>query len=745
MYQTPARTADLRRDIEELQRPGLQGLCMAAMIVSWIWIAMLGARVRYDVSTEVAALWPGVWLSMACGLSLLLRRAPLGFRIWVFLVGLIGCFTLGYHVQRLPWWFYAQCLTVSLAGVLSGTRQAFACAIIGTLGAGLLVRGGYHEASALQVLPAIGLMWATAATSWLSARNLHTALTWAMHSQEQAWQTTREVQRRRGELRRAVESLELANGLLQRTTRELDNARQVAEEASRAKARFVANVSHELRTPLNIIVGFAEMLCTLPETYGDLAWPQAARQDLFAIWRNAEHLLGMMDDVLDLAQIEVARLPVIPEPTDLGQLVPDAVELCSSVIESAGLELRLVLPEDTPLVDVDRARIRQVILNLVNNAVRFTQQGYIEVGVEADDDEVMVYVRDTGQGIPEEKIESIFGEFEQVDTSLRRPHQGAGLGLAICKQFVQLHGGRIWAESQVGVGSIFRFVLPVRSALRGLPSLHRHRPLSRAAQSLPSVVVLCAQARLTRLLQRRMEGLEVRTAATVAEAARLVHSMHPAAALVVADGTELAAARNQARALLEETAPFDLPTLVCTLPTEGLASEALGVGGFLIKPVTHDDVVDAVRRHSGNPRRILVVDDDRDMLRLLTRILSHAWPACDVFTAASGQEAIELAKRCPDLVMLDLSMPGVTGMDVIEELRADPTTSGIPVVVITARSIAEDVAASRKGELHLLRASSLSAGELAMVLRAIADRLAPQYAAKPRGEARRGSPGVARA
>jgi CheY-like chemotaxis protein len=259
------------------------------------------------------------------------------------------------------------------------------------------------------------------------------------------------------------------------------------------------------------------------------------------------------------------------------------------------------------------------------------------------------------------------------------------------------------------------------------------------------MVVLCSRARVSRFLQRRIEGLELQTAKTVAEAAHLVDDLHPAAALVVADGTELTGARNQARALIEEIAPFDLPTIVCTLPTEGLASEVLGVGGFLIKPVSHGDVIDAIRRHSEHPRRLLVADDDRDMLRLLVRILAHEWETCEILTATSGREALGLAKQRPEVVLLDLSMPGVTGMDVIQQLRADPETSSIPIIVITARSIAEDVAALRKGEVSILKASSLSAGELARLSLAIAGCLAPQYTARSRGRARQDSFGAARA
>jgi len=266
MRQNLTNTSNLRKDIEELQRPGLIGLCIGGIAVSWIWIAIIGSTIRYDMSAEVAALWPPLWLMSSCALALILKRLPLNLRIWILLIGLFGCFILGYYSYPSAFWFYMHCLAVSLAGVLAGSRHAFACALLGTSVAVVLLGASDQEANALQIWPAIGLMWVMALTSWLSARNLHTALTWAMQSQELAWQTTREVQRRRGELRRAVESLEVTHGLLQRTTRELAVARQAAEQASTAKARFVANVSHELRTPLNIIVGFDEMLCTLPET-----------------------------------------------------------------------------------------------------------------------------------------------------------------------------------------------------------------------------------------------------------------------------------------------------------------------------------------------------------------------------------------------------------------------------------------------------------------------------------------------
>jgi CheY-like chemotaxis protein len=525
----------------------------------------------------------------------------------------------------------------------------------------------------------------------------------------------------------------------------LEAARLEAEEARRIKSRFVANISHELRTPLNIIVGFAEMLCTSPEVYGSFDWPPSLREDLLAIWRNAEHLLNMVDDVLDLAQVEAARLPITPELTDLNQLIRETLVAASALLRHSPLDLRVALTAKVPLLNLDRTRIRQVLLNLINNAVRFTEQGYIEVGSYLRDQEVVVYVRDTGPGIPAEKLETIFEEFEQVDTSIRRPHQGAGLGLAVSRQFIRLHAGRIWAESDLGGGSTFAFSLPLpgkKTAIQPLQPRRQGQPRGSYQEEEHRVVVLCRDPIAVRLLERHLEGLALLAAGSPAEAAGLVKQWHPEAACIIVEGpSELVEAMAAAHELLDAVQPFDLTVVVCSLPTERGASLALGVAELLVKPVTQAEIVAAIKRLSPEPSRVLVVDDEPDMLRLLARVIRREWRQAEVLAATSGEAAIALLPRRPDLILLDLLMPGMTGAEVLNVLRSNRETASIPVVVITARGPAQDLQVLRRGELRVIRNSSLSATELVRLLNLLTKALPPHYLSGAPG--RPGTPAVA--
>lgn len=725
------------RELEELRRPGLQGLSLAAMVVSWVWVLLVGRSIQWEIPSEALTALPPVLLFLSAALALAAHRLPTDLRCAIFLAGLTGTFVLAYRIQPAVGWLYGQVLVVTAAGPLASTSVTFAVSLLLTAGTAWNCQTVPGVGHWLNLLPPLGLLWATAITAWLSAQNLYTALGWALASQARAWQTANEARERRGELRRTLDSLRVTQGILERTLQELEAARAEAEEARRVKSRFVANISHELRTPLNVIVGFAEILCTLPETYGELPWPSTLREDVLTIWRNAEHLLSMIDDVLDLAQIEASRLPVVPEPTDLRALILDALAGGRPLVEKAGLELRISLPESLPVLSLDRARIRQVLLNLMNNAARFTCQGFVEVGAKVTDQDVIVYVRDTGRGIPADKLEVIFSEFEQVDTSIRRPHQGVGLGLAISRHFVSLHGGRIWAESQVGKGSTFYFSLPlVPSAATVQPSRTEGWPRAQAGDGKErgTLVVLCSDPLVVRLLERYLEGLQVQAVQTVDEAARLVSERHPEAVLIASETTgDLPDAISQARALLAAVAPLDLPVVVCTFPTERHAGMALDVREFLIKPITQKDLVAAVDRLCGNPRRILIADDDPDMLRLLERIVRRTWPQVEVLTAASGDEALALIVQRPDCLLLDLLMPGKSGIDVLRELRARPETAEIPVAVITARGPVEELATVHKGELYLCRNTCFAAGELMRVLETVTRALPPRYAGVTRG------------
>ena len=720
----------LASEMDDLRRPVLRVLCCAALAVSSIWImVILMVHLRPPPLAVLAPPFLMFCASLGC---LTIRILPISGRAALLLLGLTGSLVLGYWASPSRDWLYALSLVVVMGGAAAGPVVSFATSAslsVLTLLSLFLVPGA---PSLAQVPAPLGLLWGSALISGLSSQSLYATLRWAVDSQARAWQTAEEVRIRRGELRRVLDSLRVTHGQLERTVRELEVARAVAEEAREIKSRFVANISHEFRTPLNIIVGFAEMLCTSPETYGGLTWSPLLREDIVSIWRNAEHLLKMVDDVLDLAQIEALRLPVLPEPVDLISVIQEALAMDDALLRDSCLELRVSLPENLPRLTVDPTRIRQVLLNLINNAVRFTHQGYLEVGAFLSGAEIVVYVRDTGEGIPPEKLETIFERFEQVDTSARRPHSGLGLGLAISRHLVRLHGGRIWAESELGKGSTFYFSLPYLEpgSQPRVPQLIR-TPADRApAAKNEAVVALCADPMAVRMLARHLEKLNVAGAESTAEAVALVHELHPLAILIVGDQQQ---ALTEARAVLDEMGALDVATIVCDFPTERQAGRALGVSDFLIKPITQRELAAAIKRLRTAPRRVLVVDDDPDMLRLLGRMTQQEWREAEVLLAASGEEAIRLASQLPDIVLLDLLMPGINGVEILGRLRSDPVTAGIPVVVITARTPAEDLAALRECEVHILRKRALAAGEMVRLIEALGTSLPPHYASAPTG------------
>jgi signal transduction histidine kinase len=235
--------------------------------------------------------------------------------------------------------------------------------------------------------------------------------------------------------------------------RELDNM----------KSAFLANMSHELRTPLNSILGFTQVI--MEGLDGPLTEVMAS--DLELIEKNGQHLLHLINDVLDLARIEAGRLSLSPEPTNIYSLVEDVMMINTSLIREKGLDMKLLAdPNKDWTVMIDRIRMRQILINLIGNAVKFTETGgiFIEIDSVLDETEVemlQVRIRDTGIGIPADKLEEIFEAFSQIDTSTTRKASGTGLGLPISRRLVEMHGGRLWAESRgIGKGSTFYLDLP---------------------------------------------------------------------------------------------------------------------------------------------------------------------------------------------------------------------------------------------------------------------------------------------
>ncbi len=269
-----------------------------------------------------------------------------------------------------------------------------------------------------------------------------------------------EAREKQGMLNELVKERTDANIQLARLNQLANHLRQIAEDERKIKEEFVAKVSHELRTPLNMIIGFCTILI---ESNGERLkrLPKSIVEDLEVILRNSQHLSRLINDILDLSQINAGQMAIVKEETDLPELIGEAVSSVQLLYESRNLYLRTDIQSALPKICCDRTRIVEVLLNLLSNAGRYTEQGGVTIRASKKEQSVEVQVIDTGIGIPKQKQERLFDPFYQVDGSIRRKYGGTGLGLSISKNIVELHNGRMWVESEEGEGTTFIFQLPI--------------------------------------------------------------------------------------------------------------------------------------------------------------------------------------------------------------------------------------------------------------------------------------------
>jgi DNA-binding response OmpR family regulator/anti-sigma regulatory factor (Ser/Thr protein kinase) len=382
------------------------------------------------------------------------------------------------------------------------------------------------------------------------------------------------------------------------------------------------------------------------------------------------------------------RMVVSPEPTEVVQVILEAVDTIRPLIEGKGLEMRVALEQEFPILYIDPTRVRQVLLNLLNNARRFTDQGSITVRAELEGGEVRVSVHDTGIGITPEDRGKIFEEFRQLDGSTTRQHNGVGLGLAISRQFVELHGGRMWVESEGrGRGSTFHFTLPVadeaqQAASPGPLSDTRISPLPPAGPP-KTLVVVDQDPRVEQLIQRRLEDYQVVRAEGVSQVPLMADRVRPRAVVVSASDGEGWESLGRLGPQLER---WDLPLILCPLVGDRQMGHSLGVADYLVKPVSRQTLLEALDQVGDGARRVLILDDDPRVVRLLSRMIRSRFQEYHIIRAYSGEDGlIKMRRRPPDLVLLDLMMPQVDGYTVLERMREDEALRDIPVVVVTAK------------------------------------------------------------
>ncbi len=356
---------------------------------------------------------------------------------------------------------FAAGIMISSRAPFQATQAAIALYLILLIGADWIgqPRPTWFEVIGL-LLFQIVLLLGAATLSWAAAYSVRGTISWAIDTAQKSERREQLLRDTQANLERTLIERDLLNEQLYRATIELEAARAAAEAAYRSKANFMATMSHELRTPLNIIIGFSTAMLEHPEMYGDVKIDEQVLMDIAEIRRSGQHLLGLINDILDLAKVEAGKLELNRTNLTLIPLLDETMRTAQALINDRPIQLRREYREPLPTVFADEVRVRQVLLNLVSNACKFTQSGEIAVGARADNDVVTLWVRDTGIGIAPADQERIFQQFEQVDNADTRHHAGTGLGLSICRWLVELHGGRMWVESELGKGSIFFFSLP---------------------------------------------------------------------------------------------------------------------------------------------------------------------------------------------------------------------------------------------------------------------------------------------
>ncbi|MEX1021258.1 MAG: ATP-binding protein [Litorilinea sp.] len=680
----------LQRALIELQADSVRAIAGCLGLVGYVWLMLI---VSPDSGYSVApAAWVGTFLLMggstfslwASGQWIQWSKHVL---IWSTLAS-VGCAALAWPGSATHYLFV---LPVIFAGVLFNWRTVvlatlasnvvlFALVIFGPAAESTATLQPLHEQLVWPAL-VVGL---AAFSSTLSTHNLFVALAWFAGAYEQAHRNERLAMEQQGELRRVLKALDESAYRVERANVMLTFARNQAEEARLLKQQFVQNISHELRTPLNMIVGFTELMVKSPEFYGD-ALPPMYQRDLGIVYRNATHLQTLVNDVLDLARIESAQMRFYPQEVAPGELVLDAVEMMRGLIESRGLAVEAHVPDALPTLAVDPIRIRQVLFNLLNNAARFTEQGTLRVELTAGKDELICSVQDSGPGIAPEDMVRIFDEFYQTDGSIRRRHGGVGLGLAICRQFVRMHGGRIWVESELGAGSTFYFSLPLESGvLREF-----HNPGQNAAtfsfgtrvQSV--VVVVTNNMAAAPLFHSQLGGARILLAASLEQGRALSQKTLPQAVVIDLACHDLTP--KNLEALAQEWQLPQIPFVGLALPNLNMMHE-LAVDSYLVKPISRQDLLDTLRSLGTAIDRILIIDDDRNFVRLLQRMLQNSARRYQVSAAYSGEEGLALVEHVrPDLVLVDMVMPGMHGREFVNRLHALPGFEDLRIVVISAQ------------------------------------------------------------
>jgi len=472
----------------------------------------------------------------------------------------------------------------------------------------------------------------------------------------------------------------------------IDNARsyELAQQAitemrelDRLKSQFLANMSHELRTPLNSIIGFSRVIIKgIDGPVTDLQ-----EQDLSAIYNSGQHLLRLINDILDLSKIDAGKMELAFDDVNIGELLQSVVPTVSGLLKDKQVKLAQNIEPNIPIVRADAMRLRQVLINLLSNAAKFTDEGTITISAAVESrpngqPEVVIKVTDTGAGIALEDRGKLFQPFSQVDASPTRKTGGTGLGLSISRRLVELHGGLIDVTSELGKGSTFFFTLPLPKVVE-----NRTRPDGRREEKV--VLAIDDDVQVISLYERFLQpqGYQVVSLTDPTQAVERAKQLKPYAITLDVmmpgrDGwTVLAELKN-------DPDTRDIPIIVCSILEEDEKGFSLGASDYLVKPILEEDLLNALDRLNGEDdiHDVLVIDDDVEDSRLMERILRQG--QYNPILAHGGPQGWEiLSNKPPQAVILDLFMPDLDGFTILEKLRTTSGLCDIPVIVVSGAEL----------------------------------------------------------
>lgn len=646
-----------------------------AAFAAWIWVGQ-------SVTSGQVQATHGLALIGLIGIAMWgifrLYRTHYFYAVIIFLTAQIALVAIMIGLLKDMTFGYLFLFTIVMAGSLINGASSFITATAAALTEWMLVHFIFIEPGPLELsLTLVLLQYLAALVTAQAAYGLHEALKASEASAQEAYKHAQEAREHRGELDRTLKSLDITYTRLQKANVELLQARETADAALKFKKDFTAQTSHELRTPLNLIVGFSQTMAFSQNSYG-VKLPPAYLRDVTEIYRNSQHLLALIDDILDLSKLESGRMGLHFTLVNIEDVLREAFEIIQPLTRAKGLDLIFDVPESSLDIWLDRDRIHQVLLNLLSNAARLTKHGQIVLKaiLRKKENDILIQVKDSGPGISNEMLSRIFEDYQQVEETGGIAGT-SGLGLAISKRIVELHGGYIWVESETGIGSSFFFILPVHQPLGQTGWTAHETAINRQNQATrPALVVIGEDgADEVKFLQRYVEGFSLVNATNWKNAQLLAENMQ-ARGIVT----------NKLESLIPDSIKATVPIITCPLPSSNETAQSLGGAAYLRKPLTINALQSALKKTAPLAESLLIIDDDPSTLRLIERMVQSGKQTYQIFRAYDIQEAlVHIQTQSPDAILLDLNVTDDESLALIKKIKDTPVTVHAPIIIISGR------------------------------------------------------------